>query len=249
MKKAQSFKVVGKPKARVDGVEKVTGKAVYTVDVELPGMAHGKILRSPYAHAKVVRVDASKAENFPGVYGVITRDDQKRFGMFGAAYKDQTIVAVDKVRYAGDPVAAVAAVDEATAEEALGLIDVDYEELPAVTSLDEALAPGAPLVHEANVSGGELMGQHYEAPKEFSGTNLCYRFSYAKGNVEEGFKKADQVFEHVFTFSRVQHFSMEAHATVAQFEGDRLTLWAATQEPFTLREHLADIFQLPLNKI
>src|SRR5215470_15835313 len=127
MKKAQSFKVVGKPKARVDGVEKVTGKAVYTVDVELPGMAHGKILRSPYAHAKVVRVDASKAENFPGVYGVITRDD-KRFGMFGAAYKDQTIVAVDKVRYVGDPVAAVAAVDEATAEEALGLIEVEFEE-------------------------------------------------------------------------------------------------------------------------
>src|SRR5215472_7158470 len=132
MKKAQSFKVVGKPKARVDGVEKVTGKAVYTVDVELPGMAHGKILRSPYAHAKVVRVDASKAENFPGVYGVITRDDQKRFGMFGAAYKDQTIVAVDKVRYVGDPVAAVAAVDETTAEGALGLIEVEFEELPAV---------------------------------------------------------------------------------------------------------------------
>jgi CO/xanthine dehydrogenase Mo-binding subunit len=169
--------------------------------------------------------------------------------MFGAAYKDQTIVAVDKVRYAGDPVAAVAAVDEATADEALALIDVDYDELPAVTGLEEALAPGAPLVHEANVTGGELMGQHYEAPKEFSGTNLCYRFSYRKGNVEEGFKKAHQVFENVFTFPRVQHFSMEPHATVAQFEGDRLTLWAATQEPFTLREHLADIFQLPLNKI
>jgi len=249
MKSAQAYQVVGRAESRSDGDDKVTGKAIYTVDVKLPGMIHGKILRSPYAHARLTRIDASQAENLPGVFAVITRADQARLRMFGAAYKDQTIVAVDKVRYAGDPVAAVAAVDEATADEALALIDVDYEELPAVSGLEEALAPGAPLVHEANVTGGELMGQHYEAPKEFSGTNLCYRFSYRKGNVEEGFKKADQVFENVFTFPRVQHFSMEPHATVAQFEGDRLTLWAATQEPFTLREHLADIFQLPLNKI
>ena len=249
MKSAQAYQVVGRAESRSDGDDKVTGKAIYTVDVKLPGMIHGKILRSPYAHARLTRIDASQAENLPGVFAVITRADQARLRMFGAAYKDQTIVAVDKVRYAGDPVAAVAAVDEATADEALALIDVDYDELPAVTGLEEALAPGAPLVHEANVTGGELMGQHYEAPKEFSGTNLCYRFSYRKGNVEEGFKKAHQVFENVFTFPRVQHFSMEPHATVAQFEGDRLTLWAATQEPFTLREHLADIFQLPLNKI
>jgi CO/xanthine dehydrogenase Mo-binding subunit len=249
MKSAQAYRVVGRAESRSDGDDKVSGKAIYAVDVKIAGMIHGKILRSPYAHARLTRVDASKAENFPGVFAVITRADQARLRMFGAAYKDQTIVAVDKVRYAGDPVAAVAAIDEASAEEALALIDVEYEELPAVTSIEEALAPGAPLVHEANVSGGELMGQHYEAPKEFSGTNLCYRFSYGKGNVEEGFKKADQVFENVFTFPRVQHFSMEPHATVAQFEGDRLTLWAATQEPFTLREHLADIFRLPLNKI
>jgi CO/xanthine dehydrogenase Mo-binding subunit len=249
MKKAQSFKVVGKPKARVDGVEKVTGKAVYTVDIELPGMAYGKILRSPYAHAKVVRVDASRAENFPGVYGVITRDDQKRFAMFGAAYKDQTLVAVDKVRYVGDPVAAVAAVDEAASEEALGLIEVEFEELPAVTSIDEALAAGAPLVHESSAAGGDIMGQHYEVPKEFVGTNLCYRFSYANGDVNAGFKKADFIFDDTFTFPRVQHFSMEPHVTVAQVDGDRIMLWAATQEPFTLREHLADIFRVSQNKV
>ncbi len=249
MKSAHAYKVVGRAQARSDGEDKVSGKAIYTVDVTVPGMAHGKILRSPYAHARLTRVDASGAEKLPGVCAVITRADQARLSMFGAAYKDQTIVAVDKVRYAGDPVAAVAAVDEATAEEALSLIDVDYEELPAVASLDEALAPGAPLVHEAAASGGELMGQRYEPPKEFAGTNLCYRFSYAKGDVEEGFKKADHVFEDVFTFPRVQHFSMEPHATVAHFEGDRITLWAATQEPFTLREHLAEIFHLPLNRI
>jgi CO/xanthine dehydrogenase Mo-binding subunit len=249
MKSWQSLNVVGKASRRIDGEEKVTGKAVYTVDVELPGMAHAKILRSPFAHAKLTLVDARKAETLRGVYSVITRDDQRRLGMFGAAYKDQTIVAVDKVRYVGDPVAAVAAVDEATAEEALKLIEVDYEELSAVTSIDEALAPGAPLVHDTRASGGEMMGQHYETPKEFAGTNLCYRFSYANGDVDEGFRQAEHIFEDTFTFPRVQHFSMEPHATVAHVEDGRITLWAGTQEPFTLRDHLADVFHLPLNKV
>lgn len=249
MKKPHAYKVVGRPEARLDGEDKVTGKALYTVDVELPGMAHGKILRSPYAHARIKRVDARKAEGFPGVYAVITRDDQRGLGMFGAAYKDQTIVAIDKVRYVGDPVAAVAAVDEATAEEALNLIAVEYDELPAVTSIEEALAPDAPLVHHSSSSGGEMMGQHYEAPKEFAGSNLCYRFSYAKGDVEEGFKKADHIFEDTFRFPRVQHFSMEPHATVADVDGNHITLWTGTQEPFTLREHLSEIFHLPMNKI
>src|SRR6266705_6534906 len=130
MSKAHALQIIGHPELRSDGDEKVTGKAIYTVDVELPGMAHGKILRSPYAHARLTRVDASKAEKFPGVFAVITRADQVRLGMFGAAYKDQTIVAVDKVRYVGDAVAAVAAVDDATAEQALNLIEVEYEELP-----------------------------------------------------------------------------------------------------------------------
>ena len=249
MSKAPVLQIVGQAKLRSDGEEKVTGNAIYTVDVKLPGMAHGKILRSPYAHARITRIDASKAERLPGVFAVITRKDQTSLGMFGAAYKDQTIVAIDKARYAGDPVAAVAAVDEATAEQALELFEVDYEELPAVTNLDEALAPGAPLVHDAAASGGEMMGQRYEPPRQFSGTNLCYCFSYAKGDAEEGFKKADHVFEDTFSFPRVHHFSMEPHATIAAVEGDRITLWSATQEPFTLRDHLADIFHLPLNKI
>jgi CO/xanthine dehydrogenase Mo-binding subunit len=249
MAKSQAYKVIGRPAARLDGADKVTGKALYTVDVELPGMAHGKILRSPYAHARLVRVDASAAEKLPGVYAVITRDDQRRLGMFGAAYKDQTIVAVDKVRYAGDPVAAVAALNDRVAEEALNLIAVEYEELPAVTSIEAALASGAPLVHDLSSRGGEMMGQRYETPAEFQGSNLCYRFSYAKGNLAEGFKKSDYIFEDTFTFPRVQHFSMEPHATVADVEGDRITLWAGTQEPFTLREHLADIFHVALNKI
>src|SRR5918999_4942690 len=178
MKDSPAYKVIGRPEPRSDGAEKVTCKAVYTVDVDLPGMAHAKVLRSPYPHARIGRVDCTKAERLPGVYAVITKEDQRELGMFGAAYKDQTIVAVDKVRYVGDPVAAVAALDEATAEEAVNLIEVDYEERPAVTSIAEALAPSAPLVHDTSSSGGEMMGQHYEIPKEFAGTNLCYRFSY-----------------------------------------------------------------------
>src|SRR3970040_991453 len=110
MKHPQAYKVIGRAEPRVDAIEKVTGKAIYTVDVELPGMTHGRVLRSPYAHARLKRVDASRAEKLPGVFAVSAREDQKRLGMFGAAYKDQTVVAVDKVRYAGDPVAAVAAV-------------------------------------------------------------------------------------------------------------------------------------------
>ena len=145
MKKDPAYKTIGHAEPRKDGAEKVTGQALYTVDINLPGMAYGKILRSPYAHARLKRVDASRAERFAGVYAVVTREDQRNLRMFGAAYKDQTVVAVDKVRYAGDPVAAVAAVDEATAGAALELIEVEYEELAAVTKLDEALADGAPL--------------------------------------------------------------------------------------------------------
>ena len=249
VEKSQTYAVIGRAEPRLDGEEKVTGNARYTVDTELPGMAHAKVLRSPYAHAKLLRVDCRKAESCPGVYGVFSRDDLGTLRMFGAAYKDQTVVAFDKVRYVGDPVAAVAAVDEATAQTAVALIEVEYEELPAVTNLEEALAPNAPLVHDASSSGGEMMGQYYEPPKEFAGTNLCYRFSYANGDVEEGFKAADHIFEHTFTFPRVQHFSMEPHATVAHVERDQITTWAATQEPFTLREHLAEIFHVPLSKV
>ncbi len=250
MRTSQALKVVGGRLPRVDGEEKVTGKALYTSDVELPGMAYGKILRSPFPHARLLKVDGRKAERLPGVIAVLTREDLGELDFYyGAAYKDQSIVAVDKVRYVGDPVAAVAAVDEATAEGALTLIEAEYEELPVVASINEALQPNAPLVHESSIAGGELHGYHYQAPKEFRGTNVCYRFHYAKGDVDEGFKKSAHIFEDTFTFPRVQHYSMESHVTVAHVEADRITLWASTQDPFTLREHIAEIFRVPLNKV
>lgn len=249
MKKAQAFRVIGNALPRVDGEDKVTGRAVYTSDVRVPGMAYGKILRSPYPHARLARIDTRKAERLAGVITVLSREDIARYELFGATYKDQPIVVVDKVRYVGDPVAAVVAADGATAEDALALIETEYEALPAVTSIEEALAPNAPLVHEASAGGGELMGYHYQPPEEFRGSNLCYRFTYERGDVAEGFKKSACVFEDTFQFSRVHQFSMEPHATVAHVSGDMITLWASTQDPFTLREHISAVFHVPLNKV
>lgn len=249
MKRTRTLKIVGKAPLRVDGEEKVTGRAVYTSDLQLPGMVYGKILRSPYPHARLARIDTRRAERLPGVIAVLSREDIARFELFGAAYKDQPIVAIDKVRYVGDPVAAVAAADFASAEEAISVIEAEYEAIPAVTSIEAALLPNAPLVHESSAGGGELMGYHYQPPKEFRGTNLCYRFTYERGNVAEGFKKADYIFEDTFRFSRVQQFSMEPHCVVAQVSGGMITLWASTQDPFTLREHIAAVFHVPLNKV
>ncbi|MFQ5917443.1 MAG: xanthine dehydrogenase family protein molybdopterin-binding subunit, partial [Candidatus Binatia bacterium] len=250
MKTGRVLRIAGSAASRLDGIEKVTGKALYTGDIELPGMAYAKILRSPLPHAKLVRIDASKAESLPGVLAVLTRDDLTGLNpRYGATYKDQSIVAVEKVRYVGDPVAAVLAVNESVAEEALTLFDVEYEELPAVTNIDEAIAAGAPLVHETEPVKAELRGSRYGAPTRFKGTNVCYYFGYNRGDVEDGFKKSDYVFEDTFRFAKVQHYSLESHVNVAHFNGDRLTVWSSCQDPFTLRDHLAGIFNLPLSRV
>ncbi len=153
MKTNQTLTVVGTNAPRVDAIEKVSGKAIYTSDIQLPGMAHARILRSPVAHARVVKVDASKAKEFPGVIATLTRDDIQGFNFkYGATYKDQSIVAVDKVRYVGDPVAAVLADTPEIAEQALELIEVAYDELAKVTNLEEAMAPDAIQVHEGGVA-------------------------------------------------------------------------------------------------
>ncbi|MGE5854335.1 MAG: xanthine dehydrogenase family protein molybdopterin-binding subunit, partial [Deltaproteobacteria bacterium] len=192
----ETFSVAGTNAHRVDGIEKVTGKAIYTTDIQLPGMAHARILRSPHAHARLTSVDASKAKALRGVIATLTRDDIQAFNYkYGATYKDQSIVAVDTVRYVGDPVAAVLANDAATAEEALELIEVEYDELPKVTNIEEAIAPNAPLVHEAGVARAELRGSVYGAPERFNGTNICYYLSFGRKDVVKGFAEADHVFE------------------------------------------------------
>src|SRR5437867_11477488 len=143
---------IGKSVRRLDYETKVTGKALYLADMNVPGMCHGKILRSPLPHARVKKIDTSKALKVAGVMAIITRDDilhdEGIEPYYGPVFKDQTIVAVEKVRHVGDPVAAVAALDADAAEEALRLIDVEYDELPAVLNVDEALKPVASLVHD-----------------------------------------------------------------------------------------------------
>ncbi len=250
MKGKSVLRIAGTAARRLDGREKVTGKALYTGDIELPGLAHAKVLRSPLPHARIVSIDPRKAENMPGVLAVLTREDVKGLNyQYGAIFKDQSIVAVDNVRYVGDPVAAVLAVDEATAEEALKFIDVEYEDLSVVTTIEEAIAPGAPLVHEAWSGQAELRGSRYGAPEKFKGTNICSYFGYSRGNVEDGFRKSAHVFEDTFRFPKVQHYSLEPHVMVAHFQEDHLTVWSATQDPFPLRDHLAGIFNLPQSHV
>jgi CO/xanthine dehydrogenase Mo-binding subunit len=246
----KAYKVAGTDARRVDGIEKVTGKALYTGDLRLPGMAYAKILRSPLAHARLVKVDASNAMGMNGVIATLTRDDIKDLNYkYGATYKDQSIVAVDKVRYAGDPVAAVLAESPAIAEQALDLIEVEYEELPKVTNIEEATAPGAIQVHPGDVARAELRGSVYGAPERFRGTNICYYLGFSRGDVEKGFAEAEHVFEDTFRFQKVQHCSLEAHVNIAHYDGDKLTVWASCQDPFTLRDHLSGIFRLPLSRV
>ena len=250
MKTTQSYNVAGKNAPRVDGIEKVTGKAVYTGDIQLPGMAYAKILRSPVPHARLTKVDASKAKELTGVITTLTRDDIKEFAYkYGATYKDQSIVAVEKVRYVGDPVAAVLAEDPALAEHALDLIEVEYEELPKVTNIEEATAPGAIQVHEGDVARAELRGSVYGAPERFKGTNICYYLGFSRGDIDKGFTESDFVFEDTFRFQKVQHYSLEAHISIAYYDGEKLTMWSSCQDPFTLRDHLSGIFRLPLSRV
>ena len=250
MSKAAKHQVIGKSQQRVDGIVKATGQAVYAMDLELPGMLHARVLRSPFPHARLVRIDASKAEALPGVVTVLTRETLDGMNpYFGSAYKDQTIVALDKVRYDGDPVAAVAADDEATAAEALELIETEYQELPAVIDIADAIAPDAPLVHEQVAEADELHGYAYRVPDEFRGTNICYAYDYARGDVDKGFAEADEIFEDTFTFPQIQHYPLEPHITIARVEDGHVTLWASTQDPFTLQRHIAEFFSIAINKV
>ncbi len=208
--------VIGTNLRRIDGIEKVSGQGLYAGDLRLPGMAYAKVLRSPLPHARIRRVDPTRAVKLPGVVGVLTRDNLNvASNAFGAYVKDQQILATDKVRYAGDMIAAVAAVDEAVAEEALGLIDVEYEELPAVYTIDEALKDGAPLVHE-NLEGRK--DPHYGrggVHVVHDQSNICFHFRHQRGNVDEGFRVSDFVFEDSFSFPSAQHYPMEPHVCVA----------------------------------
>jgi len=238
---------VGQRISMIDSQQRVTGSIDYTLNFELPRMLYGRILRSPHAHARVLKVDSSCAERLPGVVAVLTRDDligdhiDPYFGLF---IQDQTPVALDKVRFVGDPVAAVAAVDDETAAEALDLIDVEYEELPAVFDAEEALKPGAVLLHEGarRVSPGRTD----ITARSQAGTNIVHLFKQRKGNIAQGFAEADKIFENAFRSPPVNHAALEPHVAVAQVNEGRVTVWTSCQNPYVVQRQLAGIFKAPM---
>jgi CO/xanthine dehydrogenase Mo-binding subunit len=246
---ARPLRVVGQPVPRVDALEKVTGRARYVTDLTLPGMAHARVLRSPYAHARVNRVDVTRARALPGVFAVLAGADLTWCDpYYGPAYRDRPVLAIDVARYEGDPVAAVAAVDEATAERALELIDVDYEPLAAVMTLEEALAPGAPLVHVGQPPAGHFADLSTLRPRP--GTNICHQFHFARGDASAALAGADVVVQDAYRFPSVQHVALEPHAVLAAWdEAGALTLWASTQNPYSVRMELAKMFDVPLARI
>ena len=244
---------IGKTFRRLDYETKVTGRAQYLADMTVPGMLHGKILRSPYPHARITRIDATKAAKLPGVMAVLTRDDilhdEGIEPFYGPVFKDQTIVATEKVRHVGDPVAAVAALTIDAAEAAVKLIEVDYEELPAVLNIDDALKGGAMLVHDSVKLPTSGFADLAEI-KPIEGTNLCTHFRLNRGDIDKGFAEADQVFEDTFTLPATQHSFLETHACIASVDpGGRITVWATTQNPFVVRTQLANIFKVPVAKV
>jgi len=246
---ARPLRVVGHPVPRVDAIEKVTGRARYVTDLTLPGMAHAKVLRSPYAHARVRRVDVTRARARPGVFAALAGADLTWCDpYYGPAYRDRPVLAIGVARYEGEPVAAVAAVDEATAEEALELIDVDYEPLAPVMTLEEALAEDAPLVHAGQPPAGHFADLSTLRPRP--GTNICHQFQFARGDAAAALGGADVVVEDAYRFPPVQHVALEPHAAVAAWdETGALTLWASTQNPYSVRVELAKMFDVPLARI
>ncbi|MHC4317649.1 MAG: molybdopterin-dependent oxidoreductase [Planctomycetota bacterium] len=228
-----SHDTVGVSIPRIDAADKVTGRAVYTADIGLANMVHGKILGSPVAHGLIKRVDVSAATALPGVLAVITGADvpDTMHGVSPARY-DEHVLAKEKVRHVGDPVAAVAAVDEPTAERALSLIEVEYEELPAALDALEAVAEGAPLVHE-----------RYER-------NINTRVEQEFGDLEQGFAEAHIVREETFTGNHVNQAPLEPHAAIATWEHDgTLVLYTSTQVPHYVQYMMAHVLHMPLGKI
>jgi CO/xanthine dehydrogenase Mo-binding subunit/CO/xanthine dehydrogenase FAD-binding subunit len=227
---ARSFTVVGTDVPRTDAIPKVTGAAQYVADLSFPGMLHAAVLRSPHPHARIVGIDVSDAESMPGVKAVATgADTAKR--KWGAFRPDLYPLAIGKVRYVGDEVAAVAATDLATARAAVDRIVVQYEFLAPVLSLDEALAPNAALVHD-------------DAPG-----NVAHHFGFERGDVEAGFKASDVIVEGTWETVRQWHTALETIGCVASWAGGRVTMWCNTQTPFLARGRHATALGVPESQV
>lgn len=226
---------------RTDGREKASGSAKYSADIFLPGMLHGKIVRSPLPHARIVGFDIAEASRVEGVKAIVTGHDCPRT-LWGYLLRDQNILAWEKVRFVGDPVAAVAAETIEAAEEAARLVRVQYEPLPAVFTSQDALRQGAPLVHERSAEYKGLAGER-------SG-NRMFNCAIRRGDIERAFATADLVVEDEFLGHIAHPTQLEPHASVTRLAADgTLEIWTATQSPFFVRNQVADVLGLPLERV
>ena len=234
-----TFETVGKSFPRHESIAKVTGQATYTDDLQVPGVVYGRILRSPYAHARVVQIDKSEAEKVPGVLGILLPQDvpDRLFNCSGnppssMLIKDERVL-TDHPLYAGDRVAAVAALTSEACTEALNKIFVKYEPLPAVLEIQEALREGTPLIHP-----------------ELFGSNIFKKLEASQGDVERGFAESDYIFEDEFYTPAVQHVAMEPVSCICHYTPDgQLTVWSTSQTPFQERRVLGELLDLPENKV
>ncbi|MCK5420396.1 MAG: molybdopterin-dependent oxidoreductase, partial [Desulfobacterales bacterium] len=217
-----NFSIVGKRIPHRDAVEKAKGSAVFTSDIKLNGTLHGKILRSPVPHAQIRNIDISKAKKLKGVKAIMTSKDTPQIKFSISPTWADKLILVDKVRYIGDEIAAAAAVDEEIAEEALELIEVEWEELPAVFDPLEAMQPGAPLLHAA------------------AENNISKTLTMECGSVAEGFAEADLIFEDTFQTQAQSHCSLETHCCIATCSPtDDVKIWVNSQAPHPLRQKLS----------
>jgi putative selenate reductase molybdopterin-binding subunit len=238
--------VVGQNVRKVDGVKLVTGRPAFTDDIHLPGLLIGKILPSPYAHARIKHIDTTRAKALPGVHAVLTYKDVPRVPhtTAGQAWPEpspyDTYLLDNKVRFVGDRVAAVAAETRAIAEKALRLIEVEYDVLPAVLGIEEAMAPGAPVIHDEPDST-----KIYDRSRNIAGYILR-----EIGSVEEGFRESDLILEREFRTGRQQHCPIEPHISIAWLDPDgRLVIRSSTQVPYHARRQVAMILQIPVSRV
>jgi CO/xanthine dehydrogenase Mo-binding subunit len=238
-----AYTTIGQPTARVEGYEKVTGAMSYTADVVLPGTLWGRALRSPLPHARILRIDASRASQVPGVHVVLTGADVRGI-RYGRRLFDVPVLAEDRVRFVGERVAAVAAEDRDAAEEALVRIEVEYEELPAVFDPVDALGEDAPILHP-EVNGYIGLPRPLEHP-----SNAFVRDMWSKGDIEAGFAQADLIIENTFTVPRQHQAYLETHSCLVWIDDTgRVQVWASSKVPYQVKEQLAVALGLPKERI
>jgi len=249
-------RVIGTRPIRPDGVDKVTGRATYGADVRLPGLLQGRVKRSPHAHAIITRIDISRALALPGVMGVVTFDDlpepheqvmETVRGPMPTAWDSERILARRKVLFRGHPIAAVAALNHHVAEDALELIDIEYEVLPAVVAIDDALRPDAPILHD---DGKEALVPGLFEPVDGRPSNIARTINLGFGDLEQGFADADVIMERTYETAMVHQGYIEPHNATAVWSQDgKVTIWTSTQGAFGIRGNVARTLNLPVSML